>query len=366
VARRPAWPDDLALGDGGLGCDSLEHLSLAAATNEMFHLHEIGTESDLMTARTFGGWLDTVEEAWGGGVSHITVATSGSSGRPKRCTHAVDHLAAEIEALAARWSDRRRILALVPTHHIYGFLFCAMLPDRLGVPVLPAESLGAGALAVALRPGDLVVSFPDRWAFLQRSLPAWPADILGVTSTAPCPPALTAALGAAGLAGMTEVYGSSETAGIGWRDDPEAPFRLMPQWGFDEPFDPEAPVLIHRSGRSFALMDRFALLGPGAFALAGRRDGMVQVGGVNVSPAGVTERLKARPGVKHAAVRLMRPAEGSRLKAFLVPETGVEAADLRAAVESWAAQNLSAAERPTSITVGPSLPTNTLGKAADW
>ncbi len=366
IAGQALWPDDLALGHGGLDCDSLEKLSLGAAANEMFCLYEAGTEANLLSADHFGDWLDIIEAAWRGGVSRITVTTSGSSGRPKRCTHSVGHLAAEIDGLAARWADRGRIVALVPLHHIYGLLFCAMLPDRLGVPVLSAERSGVGALAAAFGPGDLVVSFPDRWAFLQRSLPAWPSDVWGVTSTAPCPPALNAALRGAGLAGLTEVYGSSETAGIAFRDDPDASYRLMPQWAFAEPFDSEAPILMHRSGEDVALMDRIVRSGPDAFVLAGRRDGMVQVGGINVSPTDVAKRLRERPGVSHAAVRLMRPDEGTRLKAYLVPEPGVDPETLRLAVESWAAQTLSAAERPTVLTVGPALPTSTLGKPGGW
>ena len=366
VAGHASWPDDLALGEGGLGCDSLERLSLGAAANEMFHLHETGTEANLLSARLFGDWLDIIEAAWRGGVSHVTVTTSGSSGRPKRCTHDFGHLAAEIDSLSTRWADRRRIVALAPLHHIYGLLFGALLPDRLGIPVLPAETWGAAALAAAFSPGDLVVSFPDRWAFLRRSLPAWPNDVMGVTSTAPCPPLLIADLRSAGLVGLTEVYGSSETAGIAWRDEPADPFRLMPQWRFAEPFDPETPVLTHRSGRDVVVMDRLSRVGPDAFQLAGRRDGMVQVGGVNVSPTEVAARLTRHPGVSQAAVRLMRPEEGTRLKAYLVPDPGTDAETLRLAVEHWTARTLSAAERPTAITIGPTLPVTALGKQADW
>ena len=160
--------DDLPLGDGGLGCDSLDLLSLAAAVNEMFHLHEVRTERALLGARHLGEWLDAVEAAWRAGVSRVTFATSGSTGRPKRCVQPVAHLAAEVDALAARWPDRRRVLALTPAHHIYGFLFTALLPDRLAVPCLPTADLNPSVLAADLRPGDLAVlasrrTFPGAW-----------------------------------------------------------------------------------------------------------------------------------------------------------------------------------------------------------
>ena len=360
------WDDDLPLGQGGIGCDSLDLLSLAAAVNEMFNLHEVRTERNLLDVSAFGGWLDAVESAWRAGVDRVTFATSGSTGRPKRCPQTAAHLRAEVEALAARWADRRRVVALAPAHHIYGFLFTALLPTRLAVPCLAADDLGPAELAAALRPGDLVVSFPERWAYLARSVPAWPAGIHGVVSTAPCPPALAEVLAERGLSRLTEVYGSSETAGIAWRDAPDEPYGLMPQWTFAEPHRGDAPALIHADGTLHPLMDRVVRNAPRSFRLDGRRDGMVQVGGVNVAPAAVAERLRRRPGVRHAVVRLMRAEEGARLKAYLVPEPGTDGATLAGAVAAWAADHLQAAERPGTIAVGADLRVETPGETFDW
>ena len=360
------WPDALPLGLGGLDCDSLDLLSLAAAVNEMFHLHDARIEGDLLSSALFGGWLDAVESAWRAGVSRFTFTTSGSSGRPKRCVHEAGHLAVEVDGLADRWSSRRRVVGFTPAHHIYGFLFTAMLPDRLAVPCREAEGAGLGALVADPLPGDLIVSIPDRWAFLERSVPSWPADVEGVVSTAPCPPEVLAGLAESGVARMTEVYGSSETAGIAWRAAPNALYDLMPQWRFSEPCDADAPSLIHADGATHDVMDRVVRAGPRAFRLAGRRDGVVQVGGVNVSPAAVAELLRRRPGVRWAAVRLMRPDEGRRLKARLWPDVGVLGEVLRQEVEGWAATHLSAAERPTSITVADGLDSEPPAKGFDW
>ena len=366
-AEMPAadWPEALPLGREGLGCDSLDLLALAAATNEMFHLHQARTETDLLSSPVFGNWLDVVEAAWRAGVDRITFATSGSMGRPKPCIQSASHLRTEIETLADRWAGRRRLVALAPAHHIYGFLFTAMLPDRLAVPCLDVESFGIADFVAALRPGDLVVSFPERWAYLERSIPAWPRDVEGAVSTAPCPPEVLAGLAERRLARMTQVYGSSETAGIAWRASPDEPYALMPQWRMSEPLNEAAPSLIHADGTTHALMDRITRVGPRSFQLAGRRDGSVQVGGVNVSPAAVAERLTGRPGVRWAAVRLMHAEEGRRLKAFVLPEPGIDADALRREVEAWAAAHLPAAERPGSVTVGDAA-LETPGKGFDW
>ena len=105
--------------------------------------------------------------------------------------------------------------------------------------------------------------------------------------------------------------------------------------------------------------------------MAGRRDRAVQVGGTNVYPDRVARVLRAHPKVADCAVRLMRPEEGWRLKAFVVPD-GVSAgaigdpADLRRELRRWLRDKVEASERPGSITLGAVLPLDDQGKAADW
>ena len=365
----PVWPDSLPIGGpgaDGLGCDSLETLWLAAAVNEMFHLHEAGVETYLPGAATFGDWIDQVEAAWRSGVASITVTTSGTTGQPKRCPHALDALLTEAAYLGRLFRDRRRVVSLMPAHHVYGVLFAALLPDALAVPQVDASSLGASEVARILAPGDLVATFPERWQWLERSLPGWPENTAGVVSTAPCPPSLIAALLGRGLSGMTEVYGSSETAGVAVRQWPDAAYTLMPHWEFAAPLDDEAPEIIHRSGKNVGLPDRIRSSEGRRFCLAGRRDGAVQVGGMNVHPDRVSARMRGCPGVREALVRLMRPDEGARLKVYVVPEDGVDLTALRDFLSDWVQAELPVAERPTAITFGSELPTNILGKQSDW
>lgn len=365
----PSWPETLQISAGtrdGLGCDSLESLWLASAVNEMFHLYEADGEDGLLADATFGAWIEHIEAAWRSGVASVTFTSSGTSGRPKRYAHTVDALRTEAAFLGELFRDRRRVVSLVPTHHAYGFLFTALLPDVLGVDYVDATKLGPAEIARSLAPGDLVVTFPDRWRWLERSLLGWPENVAGVVSTAPCPRDLIAALCERGLSAMTEVYGSSETAGVAVCHWPEVSYSLMPHWHFVEPVSEDAPEIVHRSGRRLALPDRIRLREGSRFELSGRHDGAVQVGGINVYPDQVAKRLRERPGVREAAVRLMRPEEGSRLKAFIVPEAGVDMKALRANLYVWVDSVLPVAERPTAITFGSCLPKGVMGKSADW
>jgi 4-coumarate--CoA ligase len=61
----------------------------------------------------------------------------------------------------------------------------------------------------------------------------------------------------------------------------------------------------------------------------------------------------------------MRPDEGARLKAFIVPVAGAPA-NLLAALDAHARSQLSSAERPAAYKLGAALPRQRNGKPADW
>ena len=359
------WSDAARItGDGAadLGCDSLEALWLSSAACEMFDLAEAGRHHALAASDLFGEWLDIIEGAWREGLGTVTFSTSGTTGRPKRCTHDLADLQAEASHFAGLFGDRRRVLAFVPAHHIYGFLFTALLPDALDAECLDIAET-TEALTVS-RPGDLIVAFPERWLWIERVVRRFGADVRGVTSTAPCPRDLVEALVGAGLAELTEVYGSSETAGIATRCWPETAYRLLPRWSFAEA-DGRA-MLVDSTGRTATFPDIIERIDADAFIPVGRVDGAVQVGGTNVFPEAITAALRERPGVAEAAVRLMRPDEGRRLKAFIVADGSIEQEALRAALAGWLAKTMDAAARPVDFRFGTRLPRNALGKLADW
>ena len=233
LPERP-WPTGLALDEEGLGLDSLERLSVASAVNEALHLHESGLEDLLLARRHFGEWLQVAVDGLSVFDARLSFRTSGSSGVGKACTHALVNLLQEVEYLATLLPDIRRVLTAVPAHHIYGFLFTGLLPHRLGCrQVIDIRRMTPQALTSILQPGDLVVSHPAHWALLARHAGRLPPAVHGVTSTAPCPDALALSLSALGLETLTQVYGSSKTAGIGTRTLPDAPFTLMPFWSRD-------------------------------------------------------------------------------------------------------------------------------------
>jgi len=370
--RAPPWPVALDL-RRDLGADSLELMGLASALETQLHLHGVA-DAPLLTRTCLADWLDAARAGLDADGSALTFRTSGSSGAPKPCTHPLALLWQEVDALATLLPGRRRIVSLVPAHHIYGFLFTVLLPRRLGIDaVCDLRGHAPAALAAQLAAGDLVIGYPDFWRAFGLATGQLAPDVVGVTSTAPCPPEVARAALGTGLARLVQVYGSSETAGVGWRDEAEDGYTLLPYWSRDD----QADGLVRRrpdgTCQSALLQDRLAWAGDGRFKPDGRIDQAVQVGGVNVFPGYVADVLRLHPAVLEASVRRMRPDEGERLKAFVVLRDVLDVhdgamadADLQAGLHAWLSERLTAPECPAAYAFGPRLPRGASGKLADW
>jgi 4-coumarate--CoA ligase (photoactive yellow protein activation family) len=365
----PEIAEDTPLSEGVLGLDSVGVLSAAGRINSFFHLYETGTEDSLLRAKTVGQWVDQVQAALRDAVAAVCFRTSGSTGVPKEVHHRLEWLQQEAEYLGRLFADRKRVISLVSPKHIYGFLLSGMLPDTLGVPVLDGRRFNARTWTKELQSDDLVIGYPEYWRFVERSVPAVTDGVIGVSSTAPTPASLIRALQAKGFDRIVEIYGSTETAGVGYRDSPDQPFVLFPFW--ERAAESEGSDLrrldANGEGRELAeVMDELEWVGDRAFRPLRRRDDAVQVGGTNVFPALIERRLIALPYIADAHVRLMRPSEGSRLKALVVPNVAEPVHEVEQRLTAWIETNLSPPERPTAITLVREIPTDSMGKRADW
>jgi long-chain acyl-CoA synthetase len=369
VPAPSTWTDALDF-TSDLGVDSLELLGLGTALNEALQLHASGVEDYLLTRRTLGDWLEICTAGLELRSDRMTFRTSGSTGAALACQQDTADLLQEVEVLAGLFVRRKRVLLAVPSHHIYGFIFGVLLPWRLGVAetnVVDLRPHTPGWLAAHARPGDLVVAHPGYWDAVARCGAPLAAGAIGVTSTAPCPDHVAHALQSLGLERLVQVYGASELAGVGWRDEPGAPYQLMPHWQLVD--DGARLLRTQADGRQVRreAPDHLRPAGPGLVTVGERRDGAVQVGGTNVFPARVRDVLRRHPAVADVAVRLMAPNEGTRLKAFVVPRS-VETDELALKMElsEWIVSALDVPERPKAITVGAALPRSASGKPADW
>lgn len=366
VIQPPAWPAGMELGTGGLGLDSLELVTIATALTQTLHLHRSGIEDYLLARRRLGDWVTIAAKGLSIHSDRVTFHTSGSTGTPKACCHDLEALVREVAVHARNLGSFRRVIGLVPSHHIYGFLFTILLPRQLGAQFMDGRGRLPGRVVADLGPGDLLVGVPEQWAALSRSGAAIPPGVTGICSTGPMDPDLYQRLIDQGLC-LIEVYGSSETGGIGWRRSPLQPFHLLDTLSLSSD-----GTSLDRGwdGNKVMLQDRLAISDPGtcpsSFRLAGRKDGAIQIGGINIFPDQVAAALRSHPAVAAASVRPMPVPGGIRLKAFIVPDVNADTDTLVAALTAWADEHLRPQERPRSWTLGAALPTTPMGKQADW
>lgn len=368
VLKRPAARhnsfDAVRIDESGLGFDSLSRLSLILRFNRFFYLNDTGIEDYLLTATSLGEWVTLLDQhlrAMGDG-ARFSFATSGSAGPAKHICHSVGDLVEEVHSLQRRLQDwmrpNGRFLALVPPHHIYGFLFTCLLPKFAGMPVVDLHHAGPCAAFRHARSGDVLIGTPFVWRTLCASGLTFAHDVLGVTSAGAACSQTWSTRDVNGLGKLIEIYGSTETGGIGTRSEPGAAFELLDHLcranGNDDVIADGKPPK--------PLQDKVEWLGPRQFRLQGRRDDVVKVGGVNVSPSHVEAVLRACEGVSAASVRLA----GDRMKAFVVPRPGIVLSTLEVLLNAHMRRHLQAPARPVQLTFGAELPVNAMGKICDW
>ncbi|HSZ82694.1 MAG TPA: AMP-binding protein [Polyangia bacterium] len=306
------------------------------------------------------------------------VCTSGSTGAPLACRKTARQILGEA-AMLARLFDvgpSSRVLATVPAHHIYGLLFGTLVPFMGGGALVRATPLHAETIAATARArgADVLCSVPAHLRGLGELGVGALSGLRRVFSSAAPLDAETATRVAAVVGrAVTEIFGSTETGGIAWRDAAAgARWRPLPGVSVDaeedgamivrSPFVEAAPARSgvdvedpprHRSA------DRIAAHGDGTFELLGRGDGIVKIGGTRVSAAEIEQRLRAAPGVTDAAVLSVSVggARGHELWAAVAPAS-VDVAELRAAL----ARHVDAVAIPRRFRAVAALPREDNGK----
>jgi acyl-coenzyme A synthetase/AMP-(fatty) acid ligase len=315
----------------------------------------------------------------------VTLFTSGSTGVPLALDKRLAQLDAEVHALeqafGAAIPPQARVLATVSHQHIYGLLFMVLWPLAAGRAV-PHARLAFLEEVIEQCVRDtapaVLVSSP---AHLKR-MPAtldWPAtrDVLCAvfSSGGPLPAeAGNDVLRHTGLSPI-EVFGSSETGGIAWRqrtmhDDNWTPLPGV-AWRLQDG---------HLAVRSahlpddawFVCADRALPTRDGCFVLAGRADRIVKIEEKRVSLTQLEQQLGGLPWVAEARVVMIDTAVGTRVGAAVVlSDVGREHFDMhgRASIIRALRDALGAVADPLALprrwVFTPQLPCNAQGKTTE-
>lgn len=236
----------------------------------------------------------------------VVVFTSGSTGAPEAHVKTLAQLFNETNALIATFDlGKCRVVAAVPPHHIYGLLFGVLAPWLGGgsvsrtAPLLPGEVLSE---LKASNADVLVAAPPHLRALAEHEACAWPRLHRVFSSTAPLPEAADRLLAQRGLS-ITQVLGSTETGGIGYRTSCTQPWSPLPS--VELRVRSEGALVVRSAWASAApgewipTADRVGWV-DGGFVHLGRTDSVVKVGGHRVDLGSVEAALRDVPGVSDA------------------------------------------------------------------
>lgn len=260
----------------------------------------------------------------------LVVQTSGSSGEPLDIDKQLAQLDAEVRTLEAAFgaalSDPSlKVWATVSHQHIYGLLFQVLWPLSSGRALVSGRLEYPEAILAAMSQGpNVLVASPAHLKRFPDSLP-W-AQVRGCTraifsSGGPLLP--DASQEVHRLTGLSpiEVYGSSETGGIAWRQraehgdtwNPFAAVRLRQVDGLLEVASPNLP-----DDTPWLTSDLVRLHEDGRFELLGRADRIVKLEEKRVSLTAMERVLTAQADICEVKVFPLTEADRMRLAAVVV------------------------------------------------
>ncbi|CAN5901709.1 xanthomonadin biosynthesis 3-hydroxybenozate--AMP ligase XanA2 [soil metagenome] len=259
----------------------------------------------------------------------VRMTTSGTTERPRYIEKTMAQLLAELDVLATLFAPATCMMSTVPLSHLYGLLFGALLPLKLGAKIVSHEALLPADVATVIeREGvDLMISTP---AHLRAMADApMPRGLRVVTSGARMPGELHVGLTTAHGWQVTDVLGSTETGGIATRTHPLQPWTPMPgvtvtapDGGLvvESPWSPPTPI-----------DDQIELLPGGTFRYLGRNTELVKIAGKRAHAHELEATLRTLPGITDVAV-LVHASEGREARVAIAVVGNVAREDIAAAI----------------------------------
>jgi acyl-coenzyme A synthetase/AMP-(fatty) acid ligase len=258
------------------------------------------------------------------------LSTSGSTGPGKAVPKALRHLDRELAALESLFGERlgadARVFATVSHQHLYGLLIRVLWPLAAGRAFCAETYLHTEELFPRMRETSsfALATTPVHLRRMQAD-----AELSGLRGAAraifssggPLDEMVARALAEQLGHAPIEIFGSTETGGVGWREQtraggsadfcafPEVELELAREPGLEGQLMVRSPYasLDHASAerddvQQTLMGDRAELLGAGRFRLLGRADRIVKIGEKRLELPEMESGLRAHPFVADAAL----------------------------------------------------------------
>lgn len=234
----------------------------------------------------------------------IVFYTSGSTGTPKEVHKTLYQLETEIECLMDTFdlSHAEKFISTVPHYHIYGLLFSVFLPLYLEKKVLNPTLVLWGEIFSHMKQNDVLISSPSHLSRLEDESLYKPSYVF--SSSAPL--SFNDAQKTHRLIGSlpVEIYGSTETGGIAYRQQQNSSGKCTPFKGIDIKVGEDDCLHITSPylDTPYQTQDRITIHGDNTFSLLGRNDCIIKVEGKRACLIELEKKLKQHPSVRDCAI----------------------------------------------------------------
>lgn len=260
----------------------------------------------------------------------LVIFTSGSTGQAKPIVKCLNQFQLEIATLEKHWGKQlgeAAALATVSHQHIYGLLFRVLWPLSAGRCFHSQAYINPEMLVHALQRGSAYwIASPAHLKRLDQHSP-WDgiAGLKAIFSSGGVLPETAAhQILTDGGQAVIEVYGSSETGGIAWRQQdnawtlfPSMSLRCMTgKWLLHSPY--------LQTEDDFQLDDNITLLDDGRFTLHGRSDRIVKVEEKRLSLVELEQRLMTAAWIDDAHVLVISKTRDTVAAVVVLNAQGLE------------------------------------------
>lgn len=305
------------------------------------------------------------------GAPWVQLFTGGSTGAPQLWTKTVANLLSEASYLQKAFavSAADRVLTTSPPFHIYGLLYSVLVPLLANASVIAATPAFPAELAAAIRDQapTILVTVPAYYRALKKHLPDSSHLRMAFSSASPLADNDADRFTAATGVPIYDVYGSTETGGIGYRCRADGKESYTPFDTVDIRIEKErlkvrssflAPQLKVDGQGFFEAADRVDAGRDGTFTVIGRADGVIKVGGRRVDLADIRNQTLQLEGVRDALVFARPVATGRGNEILALVETDLPGDNIRRHL----AQTLEPWATPRAIRIVSKMPVTATGK----
>lgn len=339
-----SWTDDSPLEAGGIGLSEDEKRACARRCARFF-----GADPALLEtapAAKLADWADHISAAIRRSLMAFAFTAAGRDSETEAAIHAAAEVFLDAAATANLLYGRRRLISLVAPHGLLGFEVTVLTPNLQYIPVIDARGMAPDTLSGTLRFGDVVVATPTLWRYMMREGVKAPDNAMGVLFGEAMTPELASEMRKAGFGAIRELYGSTETGLIAWRDSPTEPFTLFEHWRRKD--DVLTRTTPSGETRDVVPMDALDWVSDISFRLGPRRDGAIQVGAVNVFPQRIADTIRQHEAVEDCRIRVVRHTGGvNRIVARIILHADSAPTETTARdIDAWCRKQLRPEERP--------------------